>query len=273
MFPTTNTAVTHAASRRESSVSRGLAGYAAIKRALDLGIALVLIVATAPVVAVCMVLIRLGSRGSPLYKQQRLGRGGRVFTIYKIRTMVQDCERDTGPVWSRPGDCRVTLIGRFLRWSHLDELPQLYNVITGDMSLIGPRPERPEIATQLEHVLPRYSERSLVLPGLSGLAQVMQPPDTDLESVRRKLEYDLLYVERMTLAVDMRICLATVLHLAHVPAGTTVRLMGGVLERQGSGVATRRRETATTPRTHPAPARIAPHLLPPQPLPAAGGLH
>jgi lipopolysaccharide/colanic/teichoic acid biosynthesis glycosyltransferase len=273
MFPTTNTAVTHVASRRAASVARGLAGYGAVKRAIDLGIALVLLVATAPIVAVCMVLVRLGSRGSPLYKQQRLGRGGRVFTIYKIRTMVQDCERDTGPVWSRPGDCRVTPIGRFLRWSHLDELPQLYNVIRGDMSLIGPRPERPEIATQLERALPRYAERLLILPGLSGLAQVMQPPDTDLESVRRKLEYDLLYVERMTLTVDMRICLATVLHLAHVPAGTTARLLSGVLERRHAGAATARRQTSASPRTHPAPSRIASPLLPPQPLPAAGVLH
>ena len=103
---------------------------------------------------------------------------GKVFTIYKIRTMYQDSERHSGPTWCVPGDPRVTPVGRFLRWSHVDELPQLINVLMGEMSLVGPRPERPEFLAQLERALPDYRQRLTVRPGVTGLAQVQQPPDT-----------------------------------------------------------------------------------------------
>jgi lipopolysaccharide/colanic/teichoic acid biosynthesis glycosyltransferase len=145
-----------------------------------------------------------------------VGRNGHSFTIYKIRTMVQDSEPN-GPRWCVPGDPRVTAVGRFLRWSHLDELPQLVNVLRGDMSLIGPRPERPEIVRQLEQVLPDYRRRLIMRPGVTGLAQVLNPPDSDLRSVRIKLSYDLHYIEHLGLDLDLRIALATVFHLANVP--------------------------------------------------------
>src|SRR5207253_4196733 len=139
------------------------------------------------------------------YSQIRLGRGGKPFAIYKIRTMTHNCEKVSGAQWSTPGDARITPVGRFLRKTHLDELPQLWNVLRADMSLVGPRPERPEFVPKLEHALPRYRDRLAVRPGVSGLAQVQLPPDTDLASVRRKLAHDLFYVERMSFWLDLRI--------------------------------------------------------------------
>jgi lipopolysaccharide/colanic/teichoic acid biosynthesis glycosyltransferase len=192
--------------------------YAAtIKPCLDFVVALALFVVAAPIIQIILILVRLTSKGSPIYTQKRLGLGGRTITIYKIRTMYQDSERDTGPVWSLPGDPRITPIGWFLRWAHLDELPQLVNVLRGELSLIGPRPERPEIVPKLEHEVPGYRQRLSVRPGLTGLAQVQQPPDTDLDSVRRKLDFDLYYVERLSLWLDLRIFLATVFYLVRVP--------------------------------------------------------
>jgi lipopolysaccharide/colanic/teichoic acid biosynthesis glycosyltransferase len=201
-------------------------GYQQVRRVLDLSFAFMMVVATAPIVLTCMILVRLSSKGSPLYKQERLGRRGRTFTIYKIRTIYADSERDSGPVWSLPGDLRVTPIGRFLRSSHIDELPQLLNVLRGEMSLIGPRPERPEIAVQLERTLPDYRDRLRIRPGLSGLAQVLQGPDSDLQSVRRKLCFDLLYLDRMSFWLDLRLVLATPLCLFHVPPPAIARLCG-----------------------------------------------
>src|SRR5262249_17904057 len=154
-------------------------------------IGLVLLAPSAVLILYAMALVRLTSRGSAIYRQTRLGLNGRPFTIYKIRTMYHDSERLTGPQWSRPGDPRVTPIGRILRATHIDELPQLWNVLRGEMSLVGPRPERPELAAGLERELPSYRDRLAVRPGVTGLAQVQLPPDTDVESVRRKLAYDI----------------------------------------------------------------------------------
>src|SRR5439155_12868491 len=117
-----------------------------------------------------MLLVKLTSRGPALYTQTRLGRNGRPFTIYKLRTMQHRCESLTGARWSTPGDPRITPVGRFLRKTHLDELPQLWNVLRGDMALVGPRPERPEFVPQLEQAVPHYRDRLLVRPGVSGLA-------------------------------------------------------------------------------------------------------
>lgn len=142
--------------------------YKRVKMALDLIFAAVLLFFTCPVILLSMLAVRLSSPGPPIYSQKRLGFRGRPITIYKIRTMYQDCERQTGAVWSIPGDPRITWVGRFLRWSHIDELPQLYNILCGDMSLIGPRPERPEIITQLEKTLPHYRRRLEIHPGLTG---------------------------------------------------------------------------------------------------------
>ena len=145
-----------------------------------------------------------------IYCQIRLGLNGRRFTIYKIRSMYHDCERVTGPRWSMPGDKRVTWIGKLLRATHIDELPQLWNIIRGDMSLVGPRPERPEIVVTLELAIPCYQHRLQVRPGVTGLAQVQLPPDTDLESVRRKVAYDLYYIEHSSLWLDIRLIVATI---------------------------------------------------------------
>jgi lipopolysaccharide/colanic/teichoic acid biosynthesis glycosyltransferase len=189
----------------------------AVKRALDLAAALVLLVLTAPLVLLSMLLIKLTSRGPVLYTQVRVGRGGRPFTIYKLRSMVHRCESLTGARWAVPGDPRVTAVGRLLRRTHLDELPQLWNVLRGDMSLIGPRPERPEFVPQLEQAIPHYRDRLLVRPGVTGLAQVQLPPDTDLDSVRVKLTYDLYYAAHLGLWLDFRIGLATALKMVGVP--------------------------------------------------------
>ncbi len=190
--------------------------HADVKRWVDFPLAALLLMIFSPIVMLSMVLVKLTSRGPALYTQRRVGRNGHTFTIYKIRTMVQDSEPN-GPRWCVPGDPRVTAVGRFLRWSHLDELPQLVNVLRGDMSLIGPRPERPEIVRQLEQVLPDYRRRLITRPGLTGLAQVLNPPDSDLRSVQIKLGYDLHYIRHISLDLDLRIAMATVFHLANVP--------------------------------------------------------
>src|SRR4029079_17010160 len=134
--------------------------------------------------------------------------------ILKFRTMRADCEAATGPVWSIADDPRTTRVGRWLRSSHLGELPQLWNVLRGEMSLIGPRPERPEIAEKIERVLPAFRDRLRVLPGITGLAQVLQPADADLETVRHKLAHDLQYVRHAGPKLDLRIAASTVLHLS-----------------------------------------------------------
>jgi lipopolysaccharide/colanic/teichoic acid biosynthesis glycosyltransferase len=193
----------------------------ACRAAGERAIAFLLLVLTAPLTAAALLLVRLTSRGPALYRQVRVGRGGVPFTLYKIRTMVLNCEWLTGPCWSLPGDIRVTRVGRFLRRLHLDELPQLWNVLRGEMSLVGPRPERPEFVYQLERLIPRYRERQTVRPGLTGLAQVQLPPDTDLESVRRKLAYDLHYLRHRGPWLDLRLLIATALRVVGVPAAVT----------------------------------------------------
>ena len=177
--------------------------YELAKTIFDRVLAIVLLIVLSPAIMLVMLLVRLTSRGSPIYSQQRVGQNGQHFTIYKIRSMYVDSEVD-GPRWSLPGDDRVTPIGRLLRSSHFDELPQLINVIRGEMSLIGPRPERPELIAQLEHALPHYHLRHRIRPGISGLAQVLQAPDSDLASVGRKLKYDIYYVDRLSLMLDAR---------------------------------------------------------------------
>jgi lipopolysaccharide/colanic/teichoic acid biosynthesis glycosyltransferase len=191
--------------------------YLGAKAALDFIIALALLVLTAPLILLAMLLVKLTSPGPALYSQTRLGRHGRPFTLYKVRTMAHDCESLTGPRWSVPGDSRVTAVGRWLRRTHLDELPQLWNVLRGEMSLVGPRPERPEFVPRLEQAVPHYRKRLQVRPGVTGLAQVQLPPDSDLDSVRLKTAYDLHYVCGLHPLLDLRIAWATLLKLAGVP--------------------------------------------------------
>jgi lipopolysaccharide/colanic/teichoic acid biosynthesis glycosyltransferase len=187
--------------------------YSTLKRVMDVILALAIVVVAAPIVALAAVLVKLTSRGPVLYSQTRVGRAGRPFTIWKIRSMYHNCEQFSGARWSQKGDPRVMPIGRLLRRSHFDELPQLWNILRGDMSLVGPRPERPEFVPQLEQAIPNYHDRLLVLPGVTGLAQIHLGPDTDLASVERKLMFDLYYIKHLSFWADFRILLATAVHV------------------------------------------------------------
>jgi lipopolysaccharide/colanic/teichoic acid biosynthesis glycosyltransferase len=215
----------------EGSSPPGASPYAASKPVLDFVLALGILILAAPVLLLAALAVKLTSRGPVIYSQTRLGRHGRPYRIYKLRTMTHNCEQQSGVRWATAGDARITPVGRFLRRTHIDELPQLWNVLLGDMSLVGPRPERPEFVPALEKELPRYRDRLQVRPGLTGLAQVQLPPDTDLNSVRRKLAYDLYYTARFGLGLDLRVLLATVWHVLGVPFGA-VRVLAGLPGRE-----------------------------------------
>ena len=179
------------------------------KRTLDLVLACLGLLLAAPVLAVIALLVRR-TPGPVIYRQTRLGEGGREFTIYKFRTMVSNAEEAGRPRWASPNDDRATAVGRILRATHLDELPQLWNVIRGDMSIVGPRPERREFVTRLESEVPFWSRRLLVKPGLTGWAQLRRGYTADCPSAAEKLSYDLWYIRHGRLAVDMAVCLQTV---------------------------------------------------------------
>ena len=184
--------------------------YLLIKRGVDVVVASLGLLLTAPFLVLAALLIRLTSPGPGIYTQERVGKGGRVFRMYKLRTMVMDAEKRTGPVWAKEDDPRVTPIGRWLRKSHFDEIPQLINVLRGQMSLIGPRPERPELVTRLNGHILDYPKRLAIVPGITGLAQVWSRYDETIRDVRRKVKYDLLYVRQMCLTADLGILLRTV---------------------------------------------------------------
>jgi len=209
--------------------------YAAVKFAVEYVLALLLVVLTAPLILVLAAAVKGTSRGPAFYTQTRLGRGGRNYKIIKLRTMLHNCEAGTGPVWSLPGDRRITPIGKLLRDTHLDEVPQLWNVLLGHMSLVGPRPERPEISERIEQVLPNFRDRLLVRPGVTGLAQMRLPADTDLEGVRKKLAHDLYYVQEMSFLLDMRIGFSTAFYflgaISHALCTALVRSYGRAAEQ------------------------------------------
>lgn len=185
--------------------------YAAAKSLVDFALAAALLVPALPVIAACWVAVKLTSSGPGFYCQTRLGRDGQSYRIIKLRTMACDAERVSGAAWAAKNDRRVTAVGRFLRATHLDELPQLLNVLLGQMSLVGPRPERPELITAkaLADRIPGYGHRLRVKPGVTGFAQVQLPADTDLFSVRHKVVYDLYYIENAGLWFDLRLLAAT----------------------------------------------------------------
>jgi len=187
------------------------------KSVLDFTLSLALLVLTAPIVLVAALAVKMTSRGPFIYSQTRTGKGGQPYTIYKIRTMTHNCESQSGACWALPGDPRITGVGRWLRRTHIDELPQLWNIVCGEMSLVGPRPERPEFVGRLEQSISNYRKRLVLKPGLSGLAQIQLPPDTDLESVRLKLVYDLYYKDHRSFWLDIRIILATVCKVFGIP--------------------------------------------------------
>jgi len=182
-----------------------------LKRLVDMAGSAAGLVVSAPVMAVAAAAIKLDSGGPVFYKQQRLGHFGEPFTIYKFRTMVVDAEA-AGPQWAAGrSDPRLTRVGRILRRTHLDELPQLFNVLKGEMSLIGPRPERSCFVDELNQVIPSYDTRLLIKPGMTGLAQVHYRYDTTISDVRRKVRFDRLYIKRMCLTLDAKILVWTVL--------------------------------------------------------------
>ncbi len=189
-------------------------------------LAAMLLIPCLPVIGVLVLLVRMTSTGPGLYRQVRVGQFGRIFVMYKIRSMVANAEDSTGPVWTQDhDDPRITLVGRFLRKSHLDELPQIINVVRGEMSLFGPRPERPELIPILEEQIPGYLNRLAVRPGITGLAQINLPPDSDVESVKSKLKLDLEYIRYATLFLEVRMFLWTCLRMAGVPASVATRVM------------------------------------------------
>ena len=155
--------------------------------------------------------VRISSRGTAIFQQKRLTKDGQLFDMYKFRTMVADAEVKSGPVYAADSDPRVTKFGRFLRITRLDELPQLINVLIGDMSLIGPRPERPEMAQNLAQDLPSFHRRLEVKAGLSGLAQIQGGYASDVESYRKKLALDLLYIKNRGFLLDLKIAVRTIL--------------------------------------------------------------
>ncbi|RMF07115.1 MAG: sugar transferase [Candidatus Neomarinimicrobiota bacterium] len=180
------------------------------KRILDLIIALPLGLVALPLALVVAAAVKLDSPGPVLYRQVRVGRRGSPFTIYKFRSMVKDAEQLTGPVWSEEDDPRITKVGRILRRFRLDELPQLWNVVKGDMSLVGPRPERPYFVEKLMQEFPFYARRLRVRPGITGWAQIKHPYDRNITDVRQKLKYDFYYLENISLNLDLKILVSTV---------------------------------------------------------------
>jgi len=196
------------------------------KGALDRALAAFLLVPGLLVMGPLAVLVRLTSRGPAIYRQTRVGRNGVLFSMYKIRTMRHDAEATSGPTWTRPNDPRITPVGRVLRKLHLDELPQLFNVLRGDMSLVGPRPERPEFVHVLSEIVPGYKRRLAVRPGVTGLAQINLPPDTDLASVQRKLILDVEYIEQADLLLDVRMLLCTMVRILGLPGAHAMRMFG-----------------------------------------------
>jgi len=198
------------------------------RRTLNVVVASALLLITAPVALVVAILVRLTSRGPILYRQTRVGLdrrhtgmrrndprrcqdlGGLPFTMYKFRTMGVDAETETGPVWAVKDDPRVTPIGRLLRQYRLDELPQLWNVLAGDMNLVGPRPERPVIVARLRREIPHYQRRHRALPGITGRAQVNLEYDASLDDVRLKIQHDLEYIQCASTWEDARIMIKTI---------------------------------------------------------------
>ncbi len=189
-------------------------------------LATMLLIPGLPIISLMVLLVRLTSRGPGIHRQTRIGKDGRPFTMYKLRTMWHDVEQATGAVWAHRNDRRVTPLGRVLRRVHLDEFPQLFNVLKGEMCLIGPRPERPEFVRVLTKEIPGYTNRLAVPPGVTGLAQVNLPPDTDLESVRHKLACDLEYIKHAGPLLDIRVFLYTFVRLLGVPGGYAARGLG-----------------------------------------------
>jgi exopolysaccharide biosynthesis polyprenyl glycosylphosphotransferase len=181
----------------------------AIKRVFDLVMSTLLLVCAAPLLGVLAVIIKLDSEGPVFYVQDRTGRGGKPYRVHKLRTMHKDAEKVSGPVWASHSDPRVTRVGAFLRKTRLDEIPQVFAVFRGDMSFVGPRPERPFFVQQIKQQIPYFGLREAVKPGITGWAQIRYSYGSSMEDAKSKLEYDLYYVEHRSLFLDLTICFHT----------------------------------------------------------------
>ncbi len=181
-----------------------------LKRVGDVVVTILLLPLAGVIIGLCALLTKMFSPGPVFYHQTRVGKDGRHFTFTKLRTMIPNAEQHTGPVWATKDDPRTTGIGKVLRMMRLDELPQLVQVLKGDMSLIGPRPERPEIADRLKQEIPLYQRRLMVRPGITGWAQVNHKYDSNTQDVTQKVRYDLYYIRNLSLALDLQILLRTV---------------------------------------------------------------
>jgi sugar transferase (PEP-CTERM system associated) len=181
-----------------------------VRRLLNFSVAFVGLVLALPLIPFIVLAIKLDSPGPVFYRQKRVGRQGIIFHCYKFRTMRQDAEADTGATWATDDDPRITRVGRFLRSSRLDEIPQLWCVLKGDMHFVGPRPERPEFVAWLSTEVPYYGVRHVVRPGVTGWAQVQYKYGNTLEDAREKLQYDLFYIKNASIGLDMLIMFQTI---------------------------------------------------------------
>lgn len=200
------------------SLAPGVQAYQLAKRVIDVLLSLTGLILAAPLLPFVALAIRLDSPGPIFLRQDRVGQRGRLFKLVKFRSMVRDAEKDGIPQWAQENDRRVTRVGRFLRRTHIDELPQLFNILRGDMSFVGPRPERPEFVAQLERQIPFYRARLAVRPGLTGWAQVRYRYGSSVQDALVKLQYDLYYIKHQSLYLDLQIVLRTI--------GVVLRMQG-----------------------------------------------
>ncbi len=183
----------------------------ATKRLIDIAVSIVALILSIPLCIIVAILIKVGTEGPVIYSQVRVGRNGKKFTIYKFRTMYLDAESETGPTWASVNDPRITKVGYWLRKLRIDEVPQFVNVLKGDMSLVGPRPERPHFVEQFTREIPLYTRRLRVRPGITGWAQVKWKYGSSLDTVKEKTKYDLYYIENISLKMDTKILIITIL--------------------------------------------------------------
>jgi len=181
-----------------------------LKRLIDIFVSFFTLIITFPILIIVSILIKFSSKGGIIFKQNRVGLNGRHFIVHKFRTMYDDSEKNTGPVWAKINDPRITKIGHFLRKTRIDEFPQLFDVLIGNMSIVGPRPERDFFISQLKEKFPYYMRRLNVRPGVTGWAQIMGSYDTDIESVENKLKLDFYYIENISIWLDVKIMIITI---------------------------------------------------------------
>jgi exopolysaccharide biosynthesis polyprenyl glycosylphosphotransferase len=175
-----------------------------------LAVSLLLLLLLLPILPLIAVLIKLDSRGPIFHRQERIGKDGKVFWLWKFRSMKQHAEHGTGPVWAGPDDDRVTRVGKYLRRTRLDEIPQLFSVLKGQITLVGPRPERPHFVKQLSEIIPFYNLRHSVKPGITGWAQIKYKYGSSIEDAVEKLQYDLFYIKNMSWLLDIVIIFNTI---------------------------------------------------------------